>query len=397
MNGTDGVRGALDWIHAQARLRHQAGLRRRLSPRGHDSGVLDLAGNDYLGLSRHPLVVEGAVDAARRWGVGATGSRLVTGTTTLHRQLEEELADFVGTQGALVFSSGYLANLGAVTSLAPEGTHIVSDRLNHASLIDAIRLTRRPTWIYTHGNAEAARRGLVAAEPNPAILVTDALFSVDGDLAPLAELAEHAHQHPAVMVVDEAHTIGVRGPGGRGLANGLGLAGDDTVVLTATLSKAFGSQGGVVLGSRDVIDHVLDSSRSFIFDTGLNPPAVGGALAALRLIRSQPELIAALADRATDLHAAILSAGFTAPTPEGAVQSIAMPTPQIAISAQKWLLARGVHVGCFRPPSVPDGISRLRVTARADLTAAQISDFEHALSDLAADFGLKSQPLSVTY
>lgn len=377
---------ALDWIHTHSRLRRQAGLKRAITARPWDGTVMDLAGNDYLGLARHPKIIEAAVAATRRWGVGSTGSRIVTGTTDLHQELEATLADFVGAEAAVVFSSGYMANIGAVTSLAPDGTHIVSDRLNHASLIDAIRLTRRPTQIYTHGSHIAAGHGLAAVAPAPALVVTDALFSVDGDLAPLAELHRLAEEHPAAIIVDEAHSIGVLGPRGRGLSASLGLQRNTDLVMTATLSKALGSQGGVVLGSRDVVEHVLDSSRTFLFDTGLNPPAVGGALAALRLIAEEPELVGQLRQRALQIHQALLEVGFAPSEPNGAVQSVAMPTPHVAVAVQKWFMTRGIHVGCFRPPSVPDGISRLRFTARADLTDMDIDRLRKALAAVVTEF-----------
>lgn len=381
---------ALDWIHNHSRLRRQAGLKRAITARPWDGTVMDLAGNDYLGLARDPQVVEAAVAATRRWGVGSTGSRIVTGTTDLHQELEATLASFVGTEAAVVFSSGYMANIGAVTSLAPDGTHIVSDRLNHASLIDAIRLTRRPTQIYTHASHVAAGHGLAAVAPSPALLVTDALFSVDGDLAPLEQLHALAAAHPAAVIVDEAHTLGVMGTRGQGLAASMGLQGDGDVVLTATLSKALGSQGGVVLGSRDVVEHVLDSSRTFLFDTGLNPSAVGGALAALRLIAAEPERVNALRMRARQIHEALVEVGFSPSEPHGAVQSVAMPTPHVAVAVQKWFLTRGIHVGCFRPPSVPDGISRLRFTARADLSDTDIDRLRKALHAVCTEFPMGS-------
>ncbi|MER7974927.1 aminotransferase class I/II-fold pyridoxal phosphate-dependent enzyme, partial [Streptomyces sp. NPDC096080] len=278
---------AFGWIDEQAELRRRAGLVRTLRPRPADSPLLDLAGNDYLGLAHHPEVVEGAARAARVWGAGSTGSRLVTGDTELHAELERELAAFCGFEAALVLSSGYTANLAAVTALAPHGSLLVSDAGNHASLIDGCRLARAERQIVAHRDPEAARKAL-RGHRGPALVVSDTVFSVDGDAAPLARLAEVCRESGAGLLADDAHGLGVLGDGGRGAGWAAGLAGADDVVVTATLSKALGSQGGVVLGPARVIDHLVNAARTFIFDTGLAPAAVGAALAALRLLGREP-------------------------------------------------------------------------------------------------------------
>ncbi|MFF1815328.1 8-amino-7-oxononanoate synthase, partial [Streptomyces sp. NPDC058251] len=269
---------AFGWIDEQARARRRAGLVRTLRPRPADSPLLDLASNDYLGLARHPEVTEGAAQAARRWGGGATGSRLVTGTTELHGELERELADFCGFESALVFSSGYAANLAAVTALAPHGSLIVSDAGNHASLIDGCRLARGTTQVVAHADPDAVRKALGTHE-GPAVAVSDTVFSVDGDAAPLAELAVACREYGAALIVDDAHGLGVLGDGGRGAPHAAGLAGDPDVVVTVTLSKSFGSQGGAVLGPAPVIDHLVNAARTFIFDTGLGAGGAGGGAA----------------------------------------------------------------------------------------------------------------------
>lgn len=261
---------AFGWIDEQAELRRRAGLVRTLRPRPAESPLLDLASNDYLGLARHPEVTEGAARAARAWGGGATGSRLVTGTTELHTELERELADFCGVEAALVFSSGYAANLAAVTVLAPHGSLIVSDAGNHASLIDGCRLARGTTQVVAHSDPDAVRKALQTHD-GPAVVVSDTVFSVDGDAAPLARFAEACREHGAGLVVDDAHGLGVLGAGGRGAPHAAGLAGADDVVVTVTLSKSLGSQGGAVLGPARVIDHLVNAARTFIFDTGLAP------------------------------------------------------------------------------------------------------------------------------
>ncbi|MFR9792480.1 8-amino-7-oxononanoate synthase [Streptomyces sp. MB22_4] len=363
---------AFGWIEEQAGARRRAGLVRRLSPRPADSPLLDLASNDYLGLARHPEVTEGAARAARIWGGGATGSRLVTGTTALHAELERELAAFCGFEAALVFSSGYAANLAAVTALGPHGSLVVSDAGNHASLIDGCRLARGETQVVGHADPQAVRKAL-ATHAGPAIVVSDTVFSVDGDRAPLAALAEACRERGAGLVVDDAHGLGVLGDGGRGAPHATGLAGAPDVVVTATLSKSLGSQGGVVLGTARVIDHLVNAARTFIFDTGLAPAAAGAALAALRLLGREPERAARSRAVAGELHERLTAAGLESVRPDAAVVSVRAPSPEQAVRWAADCRTAGLAVGCFRPPSVPDGISRLRLTARADLSGAEIA------------------------
>jgi len=365
----------LAWLDAHAATRRDAGLRRVLRPRAADEPLLDLAGNDYLGLSSDPRIVEGAVAATRAWGAGSTGSRLVTGTTALHGVLEAELAAFVGAQAALVFSSGYLANLGVVTALSGPGTLVVSDAANHASLVDACRLARARIAVTPRDDPAAVDALLAARTEERALVVTDSVNSVDGAFAPLRELHAVCRARGALLVVDEAHGLGVVGPGGRGLLAETGIAGADDIVATVTLSKALGSQGGAVVGPAAVIAHLVDTARSFIFDTGLAPACVGAALAALRVLEAEPERPAAI------LRAAgALAAATGVPAPPSAVVSVVLGEPDIAVAAAAACAERGVRVGCFRPPSVPKGTSRLRLTARATLTDAELA---HAGSVLA--------------
>ena len=365
----------LAWLDAHASTRRDAGLRRVLRPRAADEPLLDLAGNDYLGLSSDPRIVEGAVAATRAWGAGSTGSRLVTGTTALHGVLEAELAAFVGAQAALVFSSGYLANLGVVTALSGPGTLVVSDAANHASLVDACRLARARIAVTPRDDPAAVDALLAARTEERALVVTDSVNSVDGAFAPLRELHAVCRARGALLVVDEAHGLGVVGPGGRGLLAETGIAGADDIVATVTLSKALGSQGGAVVGPAAVIAHLVDTARSFIFDTGLAPACVGAALAALRVLEAEPDRPAAI------LRAAgALAAATGVPAPPSAVVSVVLGEPDIAVAAAAACAERGVRVGCFRPPSVPKGTSRLRLTARATLTDAELA---HAGSVLA--------------
>src|ERR1700754_2738238 len=237
----------LAWLEVVERQRREAGLRRALRPRPAVATELDLASNDYLGLSQHPDVIEGGVQALRVWGAGATGSRLVTGDTELHQQFESELAEFVGAASGLLFSSGYTANLGTVVGLSGPGSLLVSDAHSHASLVDACRLSRARVVVTPHRDVDAVDAALRARDEERAVVVTDSVFSADGALAPWRQLHDVCRRHRALLMVDEAHGLGVRG-GGRGLLYELGLAGAPDIVLTTTLSKALGSQGGAVLG-----------------------------------------------------------------------------------------------------------------------------------------------------
>ncbi|MDQ1012249.1 8-amino-7-oxononanoate synthase [Streptomyces sp. V4I23] len=361
-----------DWIDDEARRRERAGLVRTLRPRAADSPLLDLASNDYLGLTRRPEVTAGAADAARRWGAGATGSRLVTGTTALHAELERELAAFCGFEAALVLSSGYAANLAAVTALGGRDALVVSDAGNHASIVDGCRLARAETAVVPHADPDAVRKTLGAHPDRRALVVTDSVFSVDGDAAPLPAFAAACREHGAALLVDDAHGLGVLGDGGRGALDAAGLAGATGVVATLTLSKSLGSQGGAVLGPARVIAHLVNTARTFIFDTGLAPAAAGGALAAVGVLRREPELAGRAREVAAVLHRRLTDAGLTAARPDAAVVSVQAPSPEAALRWAADCRTAGLVVGCFRPPSVPDGISRIRLTARADLTARQV-------------------------
>jgi 8-amino-7-oxononanoate synthase len=382
-------------LRAATERREAADLRRRLRPRSPDhGGLLDLASNDYLGLSRDPRLIEGAVRAAREWGAGSTGSRLVSGTTEAHARLDERLAAFAGTPAGLVFSSGYLANLAAVATLSGPGSLIVSDERNHASIIDACRLSRARVVVAPHRDAAAVERALAARDEEAAVVVTDAVFSVDGDLAPLAELHHIARRHGALLVIDEAHALGVVGPHGRGAAAAAGIAGEPDVVLTATLSKSLAAQGGAVLGAPEVIDTLIDVGRPFIFDTGLAPASVGAALAALDVIGAEPALPAKARDRAVQIWVRAHELGLAATVPAAAVVAVVLGDPGDALRAARICAARGVRVGCFRPPSVPHGRACLRVTAPASLTEADLTVLAKALGQVADEISPYSLPVT---
>lgn len=360
---------ALAWLAEASDVRRAAGLQRTADVR---HGVLDLAGNDYLGLARHPEVTGAAARAAARWGAGSTGSRLITGTSPLHLVLEQALAAHTGMEAGLVLSSGYLANLAAVTALSGPGTLVVSDEQNHASVVDACRLSRARVVVVPHGDVTAVARALGDRDEERALVVTDAVFSVSGLLAPLSALHEVARDSGALLVVDEAHALGVVGARGRGAAAAAGLAGAPDVVLTATLSKALGSQGGAVLGPAAVRRHLVDTARPFIFDTALAPPCVGAALAALELV--DEARVARLQHNALALADAV---GVS--RTHGSVVPVVLGDARRASAARDACAQEGVLVGCFRPPSVPTGRSCLRLTVRADLTQDDLSRAAHVV------------------
>ncbi|HMZ12974.1 MAG TPA: 8-amino-7-oxononanoate synthase [Mycobacterium sp.] len=359
----------LAWLDTVEQQRRQAGLRRSLRTRPAVATELDLASNDYLGLSQHPAVIDGGVAALRTWGAGSTGSRLVTGNTELHEQFEAALAEFVGAETGLVFSSGYTANLGAVVALSGPGSLLISDAFAHASLVDACRLSRARVVVTPHNDVDAVEAALAARDEERALVVTDSVFSTDGALAPLRRLHEVCRRHRALLLVDEAHGLGVRGTGGRGLLHEVGLAGAPDVVMTTTMSKSLGSQGGVVLAPAAVRDHLIDAARTFIFDTGLTPSAVGAALAALGVLVAEPWRAEAVMTRA---HELATMCDVPEP-PESAVVSVILGDPDVAVATATACLDAGVRVGCFRPPTVPAGTSRLRLTARAALTDEEMA------------------------
>jgi 8-amino-7-oxononanoate synthase len=349
----------IEWLADEAVAREEAGLVRRLRSRPLDDATIDLAGNDYLGLARDPRVKQAAADAALAWGAGAGASRLVTGSLDVHTELEDDLAAYLGQPSGLVFSSGYHANLAVVTALADRSSRVISDAHIHASLVDAVRLSRAQLTVVRHSDVAAVEAGLVAAREadERAMVLVESVYSVLGDAAPLVELAGLCEQYDALLVVDEAHGLGVHGPG---LVAASGLAGQPHVIVTATLSKSLGAQGGAVLGPQPLRDHLVNRARTMIFDTGLAPAAAAAARAALHEIVARPELARTVRERVAGL-AALLGVA----EPAGAVLSVPMSSPTAAVAAQSAAMDRGLRVGCFRPPSVPDGISRLRITASA--------------------------------
>ncbi len=366
----------MSWLEQHAQRRRDAGLHRTLRERRPDR--IDIASNDYLGLSSDDEVIEAGVTALRTWGAGATGSRLVSGHTALHAELESALANLVDAERTLVFSSGYLANLAAITALTDDQTLVLSDAYNHASIVDACRLSRATVHVYPNADVTALRDALRSRTGGRAVIVTDAVFSVDGGVAPLADIATVAAEFDALLVVDEAHSIGVLGHAGAGACAAAGIPAD-TVVRTFTLSKSLGSQGGAIAADAAVVEHLINSARSFIFDTGLAPAAVGSALAATRIVLSNPDLPRRALKATRRLSDAARNAGWQVHPHDAAVASIPIGSAADAVTAQQVAADAGVDVGCFRPPSVPDGVARLRMTGHADLSPDEIGTVEKAL------------------
>ena len=383
------------WLEQQASVRERRGLVRTplvRTPLGPSEPgrpavdrteparpAVDLASNDYLGLANDPRLAQAAAEAAHSWGTGATSSRLVVGTTELHLELERELALLTGMESALVFSSGYLANVGVLTALGGPGTLVLADEHCHASLVDGFRLSRSRAETFPHNDISSLDVLLSGRQEPRALIAVESVYSVLGDAAPLEALLAVAERHDAVLLVDEAHSLGVAGSGtyaGHGSVAGTALAGHPNVVLTATLSKALGSQGGAVMGSALLREHLVNRARSFIFDTGLAPTSTAAALAALRILREEPWRPTAVRTNALAITAGVAAVvernGGRSEVAAGAVQSIPVPSAEAALAASRAAHDAGVLVGCFRPPSVRDGISRLRLTARATLTAAEI-------------------------
>jgi 8-amino-7-oxononanoate synthase len=379
----------LDALEESAAARAAAGLTREVRPRPAGEVMIDLAGNDYLGLAQHPAVIAAAARALAEFGLGATGSRLVRGSTDPHRVLEEALASHLQCSSALVYSSGYLANVGALGALVRPDTLVVSDAYNHASLVDGCRLARRSGATITvvpHASVDAVRSTLDAHPGRPAVVVTESVFSVDGDLAPLADLHAVCRDHGAVLMVDDAHAYGVRGPAGAGAVVEAGIAGQPDVVVTVTLSKSLGAAGGVVAGPAQLRRHLVDTGRTFIFDTALPPAVAAGADAALSLVRDGDALRAILRERASLVLQRFRDAGLEVPTPDGGVISVTAPGPEEAVAWAAACRERGVAVGCFRPPSTPDGRSRLRLTLNAGVSAAAFSAALNVILSCAPSF-----------
>jgi len=333
--------------------------------------VLLLCSNNYLGLADHPRVREAAADAAMRWGCGAGASRLVSGNMTVHRRLEEALADFKRAEACLLFGSGYLANAGIVAALAQEGDVVFSDELNHASIVDGCRLSRARTFVYDHRDMEHLEWGLREAEGRGSLIVTDGVFSMDGDVAPLEKIVELAGRYDARVMVDEAHATGAIGPGGRGTVAAAGLEGEVDVVV-GTLGKALGSYGAFACCDAQMARYLINTARTLIFSTGLPPPAAAGAMAALALLREQPDRVDKLQRNGRVLREALALEGVDTRGSETQIVPLLIGDARAAVAACDEALGAGVFAQAIRPPTVAEGTSRLRLAVMASHTKAEL-------------------------
>ncbi len=377
------------------------GLRRRMrsissppGPRAVVDGkeVLVLCSNNYLGLATHPALARAAREAAAEWGTGATASRLIAGNLEIHRRLEEEAAAFLGTEAALLFPTGTQANFGALTALAGPGTTVFSDALNHASVIDGIRLSGAGKRVYPHKDLDALEAMLKKSKSGRRLIASDTLFSMDGDLADLPRLLELAGEHDALLYLDEAHAVGTLGPGGRGALERFGLdprKHPDRLVVMAGLGKALGSSGGLVAGSREVVDYLVNKARAFIFTTGPPPPAAAAALEGLRIVAS-PEgarLRRRLHGNGRFWRRGLEEAGADTRPAESFIIPVRVGGARRAVELSRRLLADGLFIQGIRPPSVPPGTSRLRSAPMATHARA---DLEEALSIFRSAWGPKA-------
>ncbi len=329
------------------------------------SQVLLLCSNNYLGLADHPRVRRAAADAAERFGTGSGASRLISGNMAPHETLEQRLADFVGSESALLFGSGYLANVGTIAALARERQVVFSDELNHASIVDGCRLSKAKTFVYRHRDLEHLEWALGEAGAMGALIVTDGVFSMDGDVAPLVELFELSRRFRVRLMVDDAHGLGALGPGGRGSVAAAGLAGKVDVV-TGTLGKALGSYGAFVATSAELRKLLLNTARSFIFSTAPPPPAIGAALAALELLRSRPGATEHLRRNGAVLRESLAAHGLDTGGSRTQIVPIIVGDARLAMALCERCLDRGVFAQAIRPPTVPPGTSRLRLAVMAN-------------------------------
>ncbi|HTA97763.1 MAG TPA: 8-amino-7-oxononanoate synthase [Solirubrobacteraceae bacterium] len=373
------------------------GLHRRLrtvsGPQGphvllDDEPVLLLCSNNYLGLADHPRVREAAADAAMRLGVGAGASRLVSGTMTIHRELERRLAAFEGSEACLLFGSGYLANLGAIGALAGPGDTVFSDELNHASIIDGCHASRAEVVVYRHLDTDHLERCLREhGGKGRRLIVSDSVFSMDGDVAPLARIVELAHEHGARTIVDEAHATGALGESGRGAVAQASLQGKIDVLI-GTLGKALGSYGAYACASEEMVRFLINTARPMIFSTAPSPPSAAGALAALELLEAEPERVSHLHEAARTLRGALAEQGFAVQRSDMHIVPLVVGDSEAAMRLCQSALELGVFAQAIRPPTVPDGTSRLRLAVMASHTTTELRDAAKSLAEATREVGL---------
>jgi 8-amino-7-oxononanoate synthase len=341
--------------------------------------VLLLCSNNYLGLADHPRVREAAAEAAMRYGAGSGASRLISGNMTIHRRLEEQLAEFHRSERCVLIGSGYLANTGAIAALTREGDVVFSDELNHASLIDGCRLSKAEAFVYDHSDVEHLEWGLRQAEGRGSLIVTDGLFSMDGDLAPLEDIVELAQRYDVRVMVDDAHALGAMGPAGRGSVAAAGLE-DEVDVVVGTLGKSLGSYGAYISCGAPVARYLVNTARTLIFSTALPPPSVAAAIAALQLLCEQPRRVDRLRENARALRQGLREAGLSVPDDQTQIVPIVIGDADEALMASERALERGIFAQAIRPPTVPEGTSRLRLSVMASHTATELRDAARVLA-----------------
>jgi len=343
--------------------------------------VLCLCSNNYLGLANHPAVIEAAIAASHQYGVGSGASRLISGSMRAHHDLEERLAAFKSAAACLLFTSGYHANLGVIASLVSEGDAVFSDALNHASVIDGCRLARAAVHVYPHLDLDALEARLRGAPARRRLVVTESVFSMDGDAAPLGAICDLAERYDAMVMVDEAHATGVLGPGGAGLVEALALQ-DRATVQMGTLGKALGTFGAYVAGSRALIDFLTNRARTFIFTTALPPPIVAAAGAALTIVQCEPERRRAVRRNAERLRRGLRGLGYEVlGDDDGHILPVMVGEAETTMALSAALLGEGVFAHGIRPPTVPEGTARIRATVMATHTDA---DIDQAIAAFAA-------------
>ena len=350
--------------------------------------VLLLSSNNYLGLANHPALKTAAREAVEKFGCGAGSSRLISGNMELHRALESRLAAFKQTEAALVFPSGYHANVGTLSALMGTGDTILSDELNHASIIDGCRLSRASIKVFRHRDMNHLE-GLLAdsSESGQRLIVTDSVFSMDGDVAPLGEIVDLGDKYGAWVMVDEAHAIGVFGPTGAGLVQELNLT-DRVEIQMGTLSKALGGSGAYVAGSRELIEWLVNRARSFVYTTGVPPSAVAAALAALEIVECEPERRARLWENARFLSEGLKALGYALRSAESPVVAVIVGDAGPTVDLSEALFRRGVLAYGVRPPTVPEGTSRLRLAPMATHSRGQLVQALEAFAEAGKETGV---------
>ena len=383
------LHGELDALKRMGRLRSLRWLESPVGGRVKIGGreVVLLCSNDYLGLAQAPSLKEAAIRALERWGAGAPASRSIAGSLLIHRELEAELAELKATEAALLFSTGYMANMGLLTTLVGEGDLILSDQYNHASIVDGCRLSRAEVWVYRHCDPNHLEDLLRRARHRRRLVVTDGVFSMEGDIAPLPHLRELCDRYGAILMVDDAHATGVLGPQGRGTAEHFGMLGQVEVQM-GTLGKALGLVGAFVAGEQVLMDFLINRARTFMYTTAPPPPLVGMALEALRLMKAEAWRRERLWENTRRLRKGLQEMGFDTSNSSTPIIPVLVGDDRLVMEFSRRLLERGIYVQGIRPPTVPEGSARLRLSTSAAHTPEDIDLALEAMGEVGRDLGL---------